>query len=160
MQNVEFISAGAGSGKTYNLTERLSGLLSGGNVSPAGIIATTFTRKAAVELKERVRQHLMKEGQVQLANQMERAAVSTVNAVCGELLQRFAFEAGMSPEQQVLDERDASHLFAESMDQVIGSDLQRLGELNHRAYRLGVEDWSSDVRDIAKEARANDIPTA
>ena len=56
--NIHFISAGAGSGKTYTLTEKLEDLLSKGQVSPAGVIATTFTRLAAGELKERVRQSL------------------------------------------------------------------------------------------------------
>ena len=57
--NIHFISAGAGSGKTYTITEQLEALLSNGQVSPAGVIATTFTRLAAGELKERVRSKLI-----------------------------------------------------------------------------------------------------
>ena len=41
--NIHFISAGAGSGKTYSLTQKLQGLLSSQTVAPAGVIATTFT---------------------------------------------------------------------------------------------------------------------
>ena len=44
-ENIHFISAGAGSGKTYTITQKLEELLSTSAVSPAGVIATTFTRQ-------------------------------------------------------------------------------------------------------------------
>ena len=62
--NIHFISAGAGSGKTYSLTRRLEALLSSNAVSPAGVIATTFTKLAAAELRERVRSRLIEEGKL------------------------------------------------------------------------------------------------
>ena len=49
---LHFISAGAGSGKTYRLTQILHEKLSSGEIRPSGVIATTFTRKAATELRE------------------------------------------------------------------------------------------------------------
>ena len=45
-----FISAGAGSGKTHRLTQILHEQLSSGSVRPSGVVATTFTKKAATEL--------------------------------------------------------------------------------------------------------------
>ena len=50
---ITFISAGAGSGKTHRLTEILNKELNSGGVRPSGVIATTFTKKAATELRER-----------------------------------------------------------------------------------------------------------
>ena len=47
---LRFVSAGAGSGKTYRLTQILHEKLSSGQTTPGGVIATTFTRKAATEL--------------------------------------------------------------------------------------------------------------
>ena len=41
--NIHFISAGAGSGKTFSLTRKLEKLLSAGEVKPAGVIATTLS---------------------------------------------------------------------------------------------------------------------
>ena len=90
---IHFISAGAGSGKTYRITEDLEKMLASGAVRPSGVIATTFTRMAATELRERVRQKLIAGGKVQQAAQMGQALIGTVNGVCGELLRRFAFEA-------------------------------------------------------------------
>jgi ATP-dependent exoDNAse (exonuclease V) beta subunit len=52
---IKIISAGAGSGKTHRLTGDMYDLMKKGTVRPSGIIATTFTKKAAAELQERVR---------------------------------------------------------------------------------------------------------
>ena len=98
-----FISAGAGSGKTHRLTSILHTELAAKRVKPSGVIATTFTRKAATELRERVRGFLLEQGEYTLANAMGQARIGTVNAVCGELLRRFAFEAGLPTEQTVLE---------------------------------------------------------
>ena len=67
---LHFISAGAGSGKTYRLTQILYAKLSAGEIRPSGVIATTFTRKAATELRERVRSHLLDQGAYKIANAM------------------------------------------------------------------------------------------
>ena len=159
---IEIISAGAGSGKTYSLTQKLNQRLGSGEVQPAGVIATTFTRLAAGELRERVRQSLMQQGHRQLATQIEQAAIGTVHGICGQLLERFAFAAGLSPEQQVLEEGEANRLFGEALDRIIGDDTAQVRELNALARRLGIEDyrgtpqWRDDISNIAKLARAND----
>ena len=62
INNIEFISAGAGSGKTYKLTETLAQALESGAARPHAILATTFTVKAATELRERARSWLLKVG--------------------------------------------------------------------------------------------------
>ena len=65
-ETFRFISAGAGSGKTFRLAEVLHELLTNERVRPSGVLATTFTTKAAAELRERVRTHLLKRGQFSL----------------------------------------------------------------------------------------------
>jgi len=155
-----FISAGAGSGKTHRLTEILHRELAGGRAHPAGVIATTFTRRAASELRERVRQHLLAQGEFALANAMGEARIGTVNAVCGELIQRFAFEAGLPPEQRVLDEPQAEMLVREAVDAV--TDAERLHRLVVTSARLGIQrsDWQEMLREIMQRARVNDIDAA
>ena len=128
--NIHFISAGAGSGKTYTITEQLEALLSTGQVSPAGVIATTFTKLAAGELKERVRSKLIEAGKLAVANQMEQSLIGTVNGVCGELLRRFAFEAGMPPDQQVLDEKQGDILFFQAMEKALSENKALIREMN------------------------------
>jgi ATP-dependent exoDNAse (exonuclease V) beta subunit len=152
---LNFISAGAGSGKTFRLTQILHEQLSSGSVRPSGVIATTFTKKAATELRERVRSHLLKQGEYGLANAMGQARIGTVNSVCGGLLDRFAFEAGLATEQQVLEEGQASVLVKQAVDTVL--DGPAVTELLKIANRLGIEDWQNELKDLLDKARANDI---
>ena len=153
--SLTFISAGAGSGKTHTLMQTLNKVLSSGEVRPSGVIATTFTKKAATELRERVRQHLLADEKFVLANAMAQARIGTVNSVCGALLERFAFEAGMATQQQVLDEAQTSQLIREAIDAACtGAEVSNLSDL---ANRLGIEDWTEDLKDLLAQVRSNDI---
>jgi ATP-dependent exoDNAse (exonuclease V) beta subunit len=159
--NIHFVSAGAGSGKTFSLTRKLKELLSSKKVTPAGVIATTFTKLAAGELKERVRGALIEAGQLRVANQMEQSLIGTVNGVCGEILRRFAFEAGMPPDQQVLDEAQGDILFYQAMEQALTNNKPLIRQMNATCHRLQIIDrkkqliWRAEVKSIADAARAN-----
>ncbi len=155
---LRFVSAGAGSGKTYRLTQILYEKLSSGEARPAGVIATTFTRKAATELRERVRTALLEKGEFALANSMGQARIGTVNSVCGGFLERFAFEAGLAPEQRVLEEAQSGALVREAIDTV--SDSATVQQLVELARRLGVESWEGALKSLIDQARANDIAPA
>jgi ATP-dependent exoDNAse (exonuclease V) beta subunit len=163
---ITFISAGAGSGKTHRLTEILHAELTGGQIRPSGVIATTFTKKAATELRERVRGHLLKKGDFGRANAMGQARIGTVNSVCGQLIARFAFEAGLAAEQQVLDEAPAASLLDKAIDTVM--DGSAMGDFLGLVRRLGLDEsrnddpipWKKDLRSLVDQIRANDIPLA
>lgn len=153
---IRFVSAGAGTGKTHRLTELLRSRLSSGAARPEAVIATTFTRRAAAELVERVRRGLLADGQRLAAVAIGQATIGTVNAVCGQLLARFAFEAGLSPRLEVLAEHQQPLLFAQAVDlAVTRDDVQAMNAL---AARLGQEDWQATVRRLVDLGRANDIP--
>lgn len=160
MNNIEFISAGAGSGKTYKLTETLAQALESGAARPHAILATTFTVKAATELRERARSRLLEKGRIDLATAIGQARLGTVNSVCGQMLKRFCFELGLSPDQTVLGEGQSKRLLkatlAESMNAAAQAELVWLTE------RLGFEqaDWSKTVEAVAKSARDNEITPA
>lgn len=158
MSRLTFISAGAGSGKTHTLTHTLGALLETNTVRPAGVIATTFTKKAATELRERVRLHLLESGRFDLANAMGQARIGTVNSICGGLVERFAFEAGLATRQQVLEEGQAELLIREAIDAALTGE--QVGELSRLAYRLGIEDWGGVLANLVNQARANDIDPA
>lgn len=160
MNNIEFISAGAGSGKTYKLTETLAQALESGAARPHAILATTFTVKAATELRERARSWLLEKGRIDLATAIGQARLGTVNSVCGQMLKRFCFELGLSPDQTVLAEGQSKRLLkatlAESMDSAAQAELVRL------TGRFGIEqaDWSKTVEAVVKAALDNDIEPA
>ena len=157
MNNIEFISAGAGSGKTYKLTETLAQALESGASRPHAIIATTFTVKAATELRERARSWLLDRGRMDLATAIGQARLGTVNSVCGQMLRRFCFELGLSPDQTVLSEGQSKRLLkatlSETMDPAGQAELVRL------TNRFGIEqaDWSKTVEAVVKAALDNDI---
>jgi ATP-dependent helicase/nuclease subunit A len=162
---ITILSAGAGSGKTYNLTRRMVAMLST-DVRPQGIVATTFTQKAAAELQERVRTQLLAEGMTQAANDLGSALIGTVHSIGARLLQRFAFEIGVSPLVEVIAEGDGQVLFNESLAQVLSPE--RIETMNRLSDRLGLTkstygnstyDWRREIRNITDVARANNFST-
>ncbi len=166
MRNIKIISAGAGSGKTYRLTQEMVDMLSdkGADGQPkvraSGIIATTFTKKAAAELQERVRVKLLSSGMTDEANDLANAMIGTVHGLGVNLLKRFAFEAGVSPEVQILADEDQQTMFNQSLSQVLKMDvIQKMTELSNRLgmNKKGEYDWRKDVKQLTEVARANDF---
>ena len=163
--NITFISASAGSGKTHRITEVIEDHLSKGSCRPEGLIATTYTVKAAQELRERVRRRLYNSGHPALAERLHESLMGTVHGVCGQLLQRFAFEAGISPRIEILSEEDAASLLVQAIETAIDFDtlnqLQRLadilGQKNAQTFEYS---WKKQVRGLLAAARANDFSPA
>lgn len=163
--NLKIISAGAGSGKTYRLTSEMVALLQSGEVRAKGIIATTFTRKAAAELQERVRVRLLEEGLSEQADDLANALIGTVHSLGGRLLKRFAFEAGVSPEVEPIADEDQQLIFNQSLATVLTNE--RVQHMEALSNRLGLTkspfnstDWRKVVREITDVARANDFDEA
>lgn len=159
MMNLRIISAGAGSGKTYRLTEEMTKLLRDG-VRANGIIATTFTKKAAAELQERVRVKLLSEGRSEQADQLANALIGTVHGLGVRLLQRFAFEAGVSPEVDIIADEDQQSLFNLALSNTLKPE--RVAQLEALSDRLGLNkrgrnDWRSTLLQLTEIARANDF---
>jgi ATP-dependent exoDNAse (exonuclease V) beta subunit len=153
--HVRFISAGAGSGKTYRLTEELEHALVEDGIKPSRVIGTTFTVKAAGELRERVRERLIQSGRPELAEQTAQALIGTVHSVCERLLKRFAFELGLSPEIHVASLEDCSAFFNQALDEALSAATVR--QMNAVAWRLDIDDWRGDVKLLVDRARDNDI---
>ena len=161
LAHLRFISAGAGSGKTHRLTGELERALAEGDVNPAGVVGTTFTVKAASQLRDRSRERLIEGGRSLLAEQTSQALVGTVHSVCARLLARFAFELGLSPALAIASTEDSKRLFNQALNEVL--EPERVREMNRLAERLATIDhrrgtsWEDSVRKIAEEARSNDI---
>jgi len=157
--NIKIISAGAGSGKTYRLTSEMVELLKGG-VRASGIIATTFTKKAAAELQERVRVRLLEEGLTEQADELTNALIGTVHGLGVKLLRRFAFEAGVSPEVDIIADEDQQVMFNKSLATVL--NLERMEKMDRYSNILGLNkkgeyDWRTKVKQLTDVARSNDF---
>ncbi len=161
MKYPKIISASAGSGKTYTLTEQIFNKIDSGQVSPNKIIATTFTKKAASELKGRIREKLIEKGKTREADLMNDALIGTINSVCLGLLQRYAFEAGLSPMLETLDEDDQKVIIRELLGEKIKDEYLELafkffqtesnGGYNSENYYI------TQIEAIISKTKANDI---
>jgi DNA helicase-2/ATP-dependent DNA helicase PcrA len=92
------ILAGAGSGKTRVLTTRVAWLIQTGQVSPTGLIAVTFTNKAAKEMLTRI--------SAMLPINTRGMWVGTFHGLCNRLLRAHHREAGLPQLFQILDTQD------------------------------------------------------
>ncbi|MCI8468507.1 MAG: UvrD-helicase domain-containing protein [Eggerthellaceae bacterium] len=118
------LCAGAGSGKTFTLQQRIAYALSPES-GPAvdgieRVMAITFTEKAASEIKSRVRAALRAEGMLDAALKVDGAWISTIHAMAGRILRAHALELGMDPAFAVLDD--------------VAADA-----LRHRAYQAALD---------------------
>ena len=163
MKGIELINASAGSGKTYRLTELVVEKLRG-EVAPEGLMATTFTNKAAAELRERIRLQLLKHGKSSEAQRIYDGFVGTVNSVCARLLTEYALDAGLSPALDVMPEDDSERLFQIAIAGVIESHADTMEPAARRLSRTGggtkyqaLGDWRADVRTVVELARANQL---
>ena len=126
------VSAGAGSGKTFTLTERIAHALA----DPASgvddidqILAITFTNKAAAELKGRVRSTLRAQGLFDQARKVDGAWISTIHGMCSRILRANALEIGIDPGFSVME--DSSDV----LDQAIEEVLEESRASDYQAYR-------------------------
>jgi ATP-dependent helicase/nuclease subunit A len=130
------LSAGAGCGKTYVLTERFLSHLEPGNADPARLgqlVAITFTERAAREMRNRIRTACRNrlldcpeeevEYWLELLRELDTARISTIHSFCGSLLRSHAVEAGLDPRFRVLDQAQADTLLSELIDEQLRDKL-------------------------------------
>ena len=108
------LCAGAGSGKTFTLQQRIAYALSPES-GPAvdgieRVLAITFTDKAAAEIKSRVRAVLRAEGMLDDALKVDGAWISTIHGMAGRILRAHALELGMDPAFRQLEEGEADEM--------------------------------------------------
>ena len=121
------LEASAGTGKTRVLVDRYINLLRAG-VDPSNILAITFTRKAATEMRERIIATLRAAAALgelpaarwrELRDRIDDIAISTIDAFCLSLLREFPLEADLDPGFDVADETEVPRLVDESLDRAL-----------------------------------------
>ena len=155
-----FVEAGAGSGKTSSLVERIVNLIDVDGVPVTRIAAITFTEAAARELRTRVRDALERRAEdsrnatLELAaGQVESAAFATLHSFALRILSDHPIEAGLPPGFGVVDEITSTLEFDESWRIFVGQvgDDMTLLELQERAAAMEIE-----LRQFAGVARRFD----
>lgn len=121
------LEASAGTGKTRVLVDRYVRLLEAG-VAPRNILAITFTRKAAAEMRQRVMATLRqrhREGGLtparwrEIRDAFNEISISTIDAFCLSLLHEFPLEAGVDPGFDLADETETPRFIESSLDSAL-----------------------------------------
>jgi ATP-dependent helicase/nuclease subunit A len=121
------LEASAGTGKTRVLVERYVNLLLAG-VEPEHILAITFTRKAAAEMRQRIVARLKEASRTSelsaakwraLRERLGEIAISTIDAFCLSLIREFPLEADVDPGFDLADETEIPRLIGEALDRAL-----------------------------------------
>ena len=142
MERVTYISAGAGSGKTFTLTHLLADHIANGDVEPEKVILTTYTKKAAAEFREKAKSVLYEEGKknpqlFEAAARLELASIGTVHAVANSFVQKYWYYLGLSPQQKVIAEEDVNFYISQSLAELPTEDEIKF--LNHFRNQFSIE---------------------
>jgi ATP-dependent helicase/nuclease subunit A len=154
---IDVVSASAGTGKTYRLTADLAEALLDGSARPEGVVAITYTVKAAGELESRIRARLLEAGRPDLAGRVRDGYIGTIHSVCQRLLREFSLEAGISPYLEPIPESERKRLFDVALSSVLAG---RSTDLNELARRLELEDWKKVLLAVVDAARSNGMDQA
>lgn len=149
--------AGAGSGKTYVLMKRFVQILrSDLSVNPTNIVAITFTRKAADEIKGRVRQAVsecVEQAQTDLERlrwqehlqKVESAPISTIHSLCSRILRDNPVETQLDPEFTILEDFEAQDFFKETLQQYLRKNIKENAALRRLVQTYGVNSFVNQV---------------
>ncbi|MBC8499366.1 MAG: UvrD-helicase domain-containing protein [Candidatus Atribacteria bacterium] len=124
------VEASAGSGKTSSLIHRMAALIRSGKFKVDEIAAITFTRKAAIELKERFQQEIEdsfretedekeKSYLKEALYNLEQCTLGTIHSFCARLLRERPIEAGLDPEFVEIDDLDDTLLKEEAWERYL-----------------------------------------
>jgi ATP-dependent helicase/nuclease subunit A len=141
------VEAAAGTGKTTELVRRIVRVIQTGRAEVSGIVAVTFTEKAAGELKLRLRESLEearersssasedRERLDRALGRLEEAQVSTIHGFCADLLRERPVEARIDPLFKVLTEAQAVRMYDEGFDGWLQNQLADPSEGVKRSLR-------------------------
>ncbi len=124
-----FVEAGAGSGKTFTLTQRVAWALCPGSGegghpfldSLSQVLVITFTEAAAQEIRERVRTTLRRARMDEAALSVDDAWISTIHGMCSRILHRYALDLGLDPDFTVVVGSEQAALLAQAMDDAVSA---------------------------------------
>jgi len=146
------LAAGAGSGKTAVLVERVVRAVLDDRIDPGRILAITFTDRAAAELRERVRARLVGLGETDAARALDAAPMGTFHGFCARLLRDHADGAGLHPDFTILDDSVSRRLRERAFRRALGDALT--SEMVELLAAVGADRVRSTVLGVHAELRS------
>jgi len=176
MKNIRYIGAGAGSGKTFDLTEKIvSFVLEGHKMSE--LILTTFTKKAAAEFRKKTREKLLTQAgdqedpvkQVLLitaATELDSAMIGTVHSVCMQYIRKYWYKLGVSARvKEMDDDAKTEHMNKTLIGSAEDEDLAFFQNFayefdireNYGRGKVDTEFWKRYLAEVIESADSFDI---
>ncbi|MDQ5936686.1 MAG: hypothetical protein QG574_4022 [Cyanobacteriota bacterium erpe_2018_sw_21hr_WHONDRS-SW48-000092_B_bin.40] len=129
------VSAGAGSGKTHVLVERYVEILRRyPDCTLSNIIAVTFTRKAAAEMRSRLKARFLTLSQEEADGrwlnclaEVDGARIGTIHSLCESILKSHPADCGIDPQFEVLDELTQNELLQDSIERALKMVIELYG---------------------------------
>ena len=160
MKNIKYLNAGAGSGKTYFLTNTLAELVLSKQCSPSEVIMTTFSEKAATDIKRNARTRFLEKKDYKAAAELDAANIGTVHAVAYKYIQKYWYLLGISAGCEVMtDDNKAAYIALtlgretqpEDID-IFRSFVETVNLTGEKSSRLDYGFWKDAVADIIAKA--------
>ena len=148
MKNVKYISASAGSGKTYSLTQTLTNAVKAGDVEPENVILTTFTKAAAAEFKAKAKAMFYENGLLQEADRLDQALIGTIHSVAQSMILKYWYVLGISPQINPMAEETQQFYKTQSMVNLLDEEDQNF--INDFAKEFSLPDWDFWKADLSK----------
>ena len=154
MKNITYYNAGAGSGKTFKLTEKLLDIFKDEKVAPENVILTTFTKAAAADFKRKTREKLLSNGMLGVASSLEDAKIGTVHSVGLHYIRKYWYILGRSSTFNEMDDKAKEVYISRTLSEVATDEdialfhrFARARDLKDRGkYRLDF--WKYDLKNI------------
>lgn len=162
MKNITYINAGAGSGKTYRLTEEMVKLVKSGNCTPSQIIASTFTNDAAADLKKNAREKFLKNDMFSEAAELDSAAIGTVHSIGLQYIKKYWYKLGLSASVETITEDAKKGYLNRTMTKVVtDGDIAAFREYTEtfglkkpQSTKFYYDFWKSLVQKLVETADA------
>ena len=122
MGKIHFIKAGAGSGKTYKLTEMFCDYLKKKDARPSEFVLTTYTKAAADEFRSKVKDKLKEKGMYDMIPLVESAHIGTIHSVAQSFIEKYWYLLDMSPALSVKEKDEMVAFRSRILDVVVTED--------------------------------------
>ncbi len=162
MKNITYINAGAGSGKTFRLTEEMVDKVLQGLCSPSQIIASTFTNDAAADLKKNAREKFLQKGLFMEASELESAAIGTVHSIGLNYIKKYWYKLGLSASVETITEDAKKGYLNRTMTKVVTDNdiaafrdyAETFGLKMPQSTKFNYDFWKSLVQQLVEKADA------
>lgn len=162
MKNITYINAGAGSGKTFRLTEEMVDKVNNGLCTPSQIIASTFTNDAAADLKKNAREKFLKNNLFTEAAELDSAAIGTVHSIGLQYIKKYWYKLGLSASVETITDDVKMGYLNRTLTKVVSDDdvaffreyAETFGMKQSKSSKYNYEFWKPLVQDLVENADA------